>query len=223
MADQALHPANAGITILPQAEAPGAAPDRAAASAPQTDEQLMLALAAGSHDAFDSLFDRWRQPIFAFFRRRLTDPTHAEELAQETFLALLRAAPRYQPLALFRTYLYAIALKQLRAHRRRQALRVTFLGVSEPPSDPAAPGNLETVLVLRDAMRRLDATEREILMLREFEQLSYAEIAELLALPLNTVRSRLFRARSALHDLLTQPALQPSTPTAAVTPRKERA
>jgi RNA polymerase sigma-70 factor (ECF subfamily) len=53
--------------------------------------------------------------------------------------------------------------------------------------------------------------DREILLLREFEQLSYAEIAALLKLPLNTVRSRLFRARTALRDLLAAPALKSST------------
>jgi RNA polymerase sigma-70 factor (ECF subfamily) len=56
--------------------------------------------------------------------------------------------------------------------------------------------------VLRDALRKLDRIDREIILLREFEQLTYTEIAELLNLPLNTVRSRLFRARTALRDLL---------------------
>jgi RNA polymerase sigma-70 factor (ECF subfamily) len=59
---------------------------------------------------------------------------------------------------------------------------------------------------MRQALGKLDHMDREILMLREFEQLSYAEIAEIANLPLNTVRSRLFRARTALHDLLAGPA-----------------
>jgi RNA polymerase sigma-70 factor (ECF subfamily) len=58
---------------------------------------------------------------------------------------------------------------------------------------------------------QLDATDREILLLREFEQMSYAEIADLLHLPLNTVRSRLFRARTALRQLLEAPAPQAVT------------
>jgi RNA polymerase sigma-70 factor (ECF subfamily) len=57
-------------------------------------------------------------------------------------------------------------------------------------------------LWVRRAVEKLDPIDREILLLREFEQLSYAEIADLLELPLNTVRSRLFRARTALRDLL---------------------
>ncbi len=59
---------------------------------------------------------------------------------------------------------------------------------------------------VRRAVEKLEAMDREILLLREFEQLSYAEIADLLRLPLNTVRSRLFRARTALRNLLEPPA-----------------
>jgi len=58
-------------------------------------------------------------------------------------------------------------------------------------------------VVLRDAVGRLERMDREVLLLREFEQLSYAEIADVLRLPVNTVRSRLFRARTALREMLT--------------------
>ena len=60
-------------------------------------------------------------------------------------------------------------------------------------------------VLLRQAIGKLDRVEREILLLREFEQLSYAEIAQVLRMPVNTVRSRLFRARIALRDLLSAP------------------
>ena len=59
---------------------------------------------------------------------------------------------------------------------------------------------------MREAIRKLEDMDREILLLREFEQLNYAEIAELLNLPVNTVRSRLFRARTALRELLSENA-----------------
>ena len=89
-----------------------------------SDERLMLAFSQGSSEAFTELFSRYKQPIYGFFRRRIDEPAHAEELTQETFLALLRAASRYQPRALFRTYLYAIGFKILRAHRRKAAFHV---------------------------------------------------------------------------------------------------
>jgi RNA polymerase sigma-70 factor, ECF subfamily len=171
-----------------------------------TDEQLMLACSHGSADAFTELFERYKQPLFGFFRRRVADPAQAEELTQETFLAILRAASRYQPTALFRTYLYAIAFKILRAHRRKTAFRATFLGAATHSNEPASRNATHTEILLRETIAKLDRTDREILLLREFEQLSYVEIAELLTLPVNTVRSRLFRARTALRDLLAAPA-----------------
>ena len=167
-----------------------------------SDEHLMLAFSVGSPEAFTELFRRYKQPIYGFFRRRVLDPAHAEELTQETFLALLRAATRYQPRALFRTYLYAIGLKILRAHRRKAAFRATFFGHPNHVPDPVKQDATESGLWVRRAVEKLAPIDREILLLREFEQLSYAEIADLLRLPLNTVRSRLFRARTALRNLL---------------------
>ncbi len=165
-------------------------------SQPASDEHLMLAFSQGSPEAFTQLFHRYKQPIYGFFRRRLADPAHAEELTQETFLALVRSASRYQPRALFRTYLYAIALKLLRAHRRKVAFRATFLGHRGSTPDPSRHDATESGLWVRRAVAKLDPTDREILLLREFDQLSYAEIADLLAIPINTVRSRLFHAHS---------------------------
>jgi len=186
-----------------------ATPNRTDPSPPDAvpaDEQLMLEFTQGSSDAFTQLFERYKQPIFAYFCRRLADTSHAEELTQETFLAVVRGAERYQPRALFRTYLYAISFKILRAHRRRQAFRATFRGDRKSAHDSSARVGPDALFFLRDAVAKLDATDREILLLREFEELSYAEIADLLRLPVNTVRSRLFRARMALRDLLQTPA-----------------
>jgi RNA polymerase sigma-70 factor, ECF subfamily len=171
-------------------------------SNPTNDERLMLAFSQGSAEAFTELFQRYKQPIYGFYYRRLPDPTHAEELTQETFLALVRSATRYQPRALFRTYLYAIALKLLRAHRRKTAFRATFLGQGNSHVDPSRVDATESAVWVRRAVAKLEPLDREILMLREFEQISYAEIADLLTIPINTVRSRLFRARTALRDLL---------------------
>src|SRR5882762_5367202 len=164
----------------------------------------------GSSDAFTELFFRYKQPIYGFFRRRVAEPAHAEELTQETFLALLRAATRYQPRALFRTYLYAIGFKILRVHRRKAAFRATFFGQRNSAPDPSKRDATESGLWVRRAVEKLDVMDREILLLREFEQLSYAEIADLLQLPMNTVRSRLFRARTALRNLL-EPPVEPTT------------
>lgn len=163
-----------------------------------TDEQLMLEFQHGSREAFRELFARYSERIYGFFRRRLNHAARAEELAQETFLGVLRAAERYEPRALFRTWLYGIAMNLLAAERRKAGRVSPQSEIADPPAseDPDA------ALMVRQAVARLDADDREVLLLREYEQLSYAEIAELLCVPLGTVRSRLFRARMALKELL---------------------
>jgi len=67
--------------------------DKAGAASSTSDEQLVLAFSRGSSHAFKELFSRYKQPIFGFFRRRVAESTQAVELTQETFVALLRAAP----------------------------------------------------------------------------------------------------------------------------------
>ena len=123
----------------------------------------------------------------------------SEDLAQETFLVVIRGAERYEPRALVRTYLYAIALNLLMSERRKRAHDGPDL---DSIAEPATHASAERDLWVRQGLQKLEETEREILMLREYEQLSYSDIAELLHLPLNTVRSRLFRARMALREHL---------------------
>ena len=164
-----------------------------------SDEALMLAFQGGSRAAFEELFARYRKPLHAFFARRLDNPERAEDLVQETFLAVIRAASRYEPRALVRTYLLGIALKLLAAERRK-FLKSSTLVQSAP--ELKTDGTPECALWIRQAMEKMDSPDREILMLREYEQLSYSDIAELLRIPVNTVRSKLFRSRLALKSYL---------------------
>lgn len=180
-----------------------------------SDETLMLEFQRGSREALEELFARYRQPLFGFFRRRLANKERAEDLAQETFVAVIRAVARYEPRSMVCTYLYGIALRLLANERRKQA--------KDPPSpekldkngqlqdgttaleaipEPKSGAATDTVLWVRQALEKLEPTEREVLMLREYEQLSYDDIAQLLRIPINTVRSRLFRARMALKERL---------------------
>jgi RNA polymerase sigma factor (sigma-70 family) len=205
-----------GFAVPLDAKTPAFAPETLA-----TDEQLMLLFCSGSNEAFGDLFSRYKQPLFAFFRRRVTEPALAEELAQETWVAILRASSRYEPRSGFRTYLYAIGFNIQRSHRRKTAFRAVFFGGDSADHEPATQSTIDTEVVLREAMSKLERHDREILMLREFEQLSYTEIAELLGTPLNTVRSRLFRARTTLRNILAAPA--PRSATRDFTEIKERA
>src|SRR5829696_9030603 len=167
----------------------------------------MLDIRNGSRTAFDMLFERYREAIWQFFRRRTSDGGRAEELAQDTFVAILQGAARYQQRGTVRSYLFGTAYNVLQADRRRALHRST-----DPlESDPAAPhrADPDDAIWVREAMATLDETDREVLMLREYEQLSYQEIADLRGIPLNTVRSQLFRARMALKAALEAPAPQP--------------
>ena len=165
-----------------------------------TDDELVRDARRGSGEAFEALFERYRGPIWQFFRRRVPDATRAEELAQDTFVALLEGLKRFEARTSFRAYVFGIAYHVLSAHRRKAARRVTAPLDFEPPSN--APGDPDAGLWVRHALTQLDEDEREILMLREYHELSYQEIADLRKLPLNTVRSRLFRARMALKAAL---------------------
>jgi len=189
-----------------------------------SDEALMQEFQGGSRAAFEELFARYRKQLYGFFERRLNNSQRAEDLTQETFLAVIRAVSRYEPRASVRTYLYGIALKLLAAERRRVFRNSAWsnalgLGTTEPNTDRTP----DSVLWIRQAMERLEASDREILMLREYEQLSYSEIAELLRIPVNTVRSRLFRSRLALKSYLESDArTNPGLRASAAQPRAGR-
>jgi RNA polymerase sigma-70 factor (ECF subfamily) len=154
---------------------------------------------SGSVGAFDTLFERYRKPIWQFFRRRVLDAGHAQELTQDTFVAVLEGLTRLESRTAFRAYLFGIAYNVLSAYRRKAAHRSTDPLDVDPPSNSPDP---DAGLWVRHALTQLEANDREILLLREYDELSYQEIADLLRLPLNTVRSRLFRARTALKAAL---------------------
>ena len=172
-----------------------------------SDEELMVDIRNGSRAAFETLFGRYREPIWQFFRRRTPDGGRAEELAQDTFVAVLEGARRYQQRGTFRSYLFGTAYNVLQADRRRAVHRAT----DTLDSDPVALGSADpdAGIWVRTAIATLDEHDREVLMLREYEQLSYQEIADLRGIPLNTVRSQLFRARMALKAALETGAPQP--------------
>ncbi len=163
-----------------------------------SDEALMLAFQNGSREGFEELFARYRGPVYGFFVRRVAHRERAEDLTQETFVAVIDSARRYVPKALVRTWIYSIAMKQVASERRREG-RGTPVSLDLVGS---APSDADASVWIRQALERLPVQEREMLMLREYEQLTYAEIADLLGIPVNTVRSRLFRSRLALKENL---------------------
>src|SRR3954469_8659280 len=172
-----------------------------------SDENLIGQVRNASRAAFETLFERYREPVWRFFRRRAPDAGRAEELAQDTFVAVLDGAARYEGRGTFRSYLFGVAYNVLLADRRKGALRATTTIESEP-IDPNT-GDPDVAIWVRHALASLDDDDREILMLREYEQLSYQEIADIRQAPLNTIRSQLFRARAALKGALDHRIPQP--------------
>jgi RNA polymerase sigma-70 factor (ECF subfamily) len=163
------------------------------------DDELMAETWKGSQAAFEALFDRYREPIWRFFRRRTPDAGVAQELAQDTFVAVLEGARRYKAKGVFRSYLFGVAYNVLLADRRKRVQRHTVPLQADSVSVVA---EHDDAIWIREALGTIDESDREILMLREYEELSYQEIADVRGIPLNTVRSQLFRARMALKAAL---------------------
>jgi RNA polymerase sigma-70 factor (ECF subfamily) len=157
----------------------------------------MAQVRAGGREALVPIFERYRTSIWAFFRRRTPDREAAAELTQDVFVAILEAAPRYEARGAFRSYLFGVALNVLAAWRRRvrEPIAPTPLVEVQVPAVTPEP---DDVLWVRQALDSLDPIDRDVLMLREYEGLKYEEIAAVLGIPINTVRSRLYRARLAL-------------------------
>ena len=159
----------------------------------------MQAFKRGEGPAFRELFDRYKNPIYGFVRRRVNDPARAEEITQDVFMALVQSRNGYEVLSSFRTYLYRIAMNRVASEHRKAK--------EDPdPADAAACGDPAVVQQVRNALEKIDSDQRQVVMLREYEGLSYQEIAEVLKVPIGTVRSKLFRAKLALRELLA-PAL----------------
>jgi RNA polymerase sigma-70 factor (ECF subfamily) len=162
----------------------------------RSDEELMQAFKRGEGPAFRELFDRYKNPVYGFVRRRVDDPGRAEEITQDIFLALVQRRNGYEVRARFRTYLYRIALNRVASEHRKKPEAVTELPAPIAGSDPSI------IQQVRDALQRLEPEQKQVVMLREYEGLSYQEIADVMSVPVGTVRSRLFRAKLALRDML---------------------
>lgn len=141
--------------------------------------------------------------LFAFLYRMCGDADLAEELMQETFVRALRAAGRYRPDARLTTWLFQIAANLLKDRWRQHARR----GASLPLDDVAleAPDSTEALALeavrsdaVRQALLKIPADQRSVLVLRYYHDLKYEEIAEVLMVPVGTVRSRIHNGLTRL-------------------------
>lgn len=168
------------------------------------DQVLWRRICAGNASAFDDLFREAAPRLRGFARLYAGGQCEAEDIVQETFLQLWKRPDGYDPeRGTLRQYIYGIARKRI-AQRWRESLRSASTEASTPPG-PAhgtheMPSN-EVSATVRDGLMRLDADARGLLWLREAEGYSYGELAEILGVPLGTVKSRLFTAREDLRRI----------------------
>lgn len=178
---------------------------------PETpDRELIEAVLEGSESAFGELVDRYRDRVFRLLGRYCRDAVECEDLAQDVFLKVFRKLHTFQHESSFFTWLYRITVNAATDHLSRASSRrlrlVEDTGVFERgdvAESPAAPLEAaELAAVTRRIVAQLPEKFRTILVLREFEDLSYTEIANVLQIQLGTVESRLFRARQRFKDAL---------------------
>lgn len=175
------------------------------------------------HQEFAGLVRRWQEPIRRLCTRMTGDPHRGEDLKQDTFLRLFEKRANYQPKAKFSTFLWRIALNLCYDELRRQSRRREFLvedrepGTEDGPLEAAesAPGpDLQTAAteegeLVRRALLQLPEIYRSVLVLRHYEDLKLAEIAEVLDIPEGTVNSRMAEALDRLSRIL-EPQLKPA-------------
>ena len=181
-----------------------------------TDRALVVRVQQGDKRAFDMLVLKYQHKVLTVVGRYISDHSEAQDVTQEAFIKAYRALPKFRGDSAFYTWIYRIAINTAKNH-------LVSRGRRPPESDiDIADGELfETGRRLRDinspeaqlltdeiqrtvhqALDELSEDLRAAITLREFEGLSYEEIAEILACPVGTVRSRIFRAREAIDEKL---------------------
>jgi len=178
---------------------------------PTTDQDLAAAALRGDRNAFAELVCRYRDGVVNVVYRMCGDPDLAEEAAQEAFLKAWQSLSGYKPEYPFRGWIYRIAINRALDALRRSPRSVDL---DSPEMEAALPGTMpdpedaaiqrESVERVRRAVLALPEASRAVLILREYEQLSYQEIAAALNIPVGTVMSRLNYARGQLRKGLVE-------------------
>jgi len=173
------------------------------------EENLILRHVEGEPDAFAELIDRYRAPVFSYLSRCGVVDDDRDDLFQEIFIRVHRAAASYDPSRPLHPWLFTIVANAVRNHLRRQRVRSlvgsAVEGVDSATDNPGAErvaAGRQTVAWLEKRIRELPLARREVLLLACVESLPLKEVAAVLGLPLGTVKTHLRRARLALAEAL---------------------
>jgi RNA polymerase sigma-70 factor, ECF subfamily len=184
--------------------------------AEETDEALVARYQRGDVAAFEALLDRHRRGVFRFLCRFVGDAARADDLTQDCWLRFVGAAPRWKEGGRFKLWLYAVA-RNLATDAARRATHRDHEPLDAPAGSrrgrdgvDVAAGAPEGDVLLRSALERAIAAlpdeQREVFLLREYEGITFAEIAELTGAPVPTVKSRMRYALEALRKVLQEPS-----------------
>lgn len=171
--------------------------------------------------AFAEVVRRYERRVFGICLRQLGNRTDAEDAAQDTFVHLARRAQQFRGDSRWSTFVYRVAVNACRDLQRREGRRphVPVADVTEaqlgagvtPDTAPDEVTGRETALVVQAALAQLDELSRTLIVLCAIEGLSYPEAATVLDMPVGTIKSRVFRARARLADLLADHARDDAT------------
>ena len=182
----------------------------------QLDEELVLRVQQGDKSAFDLLVIKYQHKIIQLVNRYVKDPSEAQDVAQEAFIKAYRALGNFRGDSAFYTWLYRIAINTAKNYlvsrsRRSSDYQVDIQDAEAIENAPQLQGmetperlllNQEIIDTIKTAIDKLPEEMRTAIILREFDGMSYEEIAEAMDCPVGTVRSRLFRAREAIDNKL---------------------
>jgi RNA polymerase sigma-70 factor, ECF subfamily len=187
---------------------------------PVADTELVRRFKNGDRAAFAALVERYKDRVFTLCLRWLGDAQQAEDVAQDVFIALYRSLHSFRGDSQLSTWIYRVVVnhcKNRKMYRRRRQfdLHEPLEGeheedgprrqlADEGPGTDAPLRAAEAEQVMEEALASMDEEQRQILVLREVQDLSYEEIGDLLSLPRGTVKSRLHRARQELAAVLTR-------------------
>ena len=178
---------------------------------PAADEQLFAAFLEGRQEMFGSLVRRYEQPLYAFICRVTGSEVDAADLFQDTFVRVFRHGHSFHGRSSFKTWLYAIAANVCRSHMAKRKVRTVNTNDMDPANDrpddnsPQASSVLESKEVgarIAHAVAGLPSDQREVFVLKAYEDLTYTEIAEALKRPVGTVKSQMRYALRKLRNNL---------------------